>query len=429
LKIIWILLVAALSIQAQNKVITSELFAPFALPEARKAQEKELQNYAKLLNNYSRTKSDEKVILHALKELSLALRRDSLVFTGLKQLLNNYEQNSTKINSATITAAKALYPNKFNNEIKTILQTTSDKEVFAYSAVYLSKYPQCIDCDTLLEILENKFPDYKSDDYLSLLAATLRNKNKELSKDDVVELLSSKYQKNKTIIFSIQRKNRKYPGLTLIRKPNGEFLRNKKGEIFTVRQLALAVGNLPGFMHDGNTPQGIFSVVGFYVSPTPSIGPTPNVLTRIPFGKPPEIFFHGLNKFSKWNVEDYANLLPENLRKNKDLYEAFYAGKFGRRLLVMHGSVDNLDYYKSENYYPLSPTKGCLSTIEIWDSTGKNIYSDQAKLINAYFSAGILKGFLVVFNLDNQQKPVSYDEIKELIEEVSKRRLNAKGNE
>lgn len=421
MKILSLLLIAAFTIQAQNKVITSELFAPFALTEARNAKESELRGYGRLLNNYKPGITEERVLRHALKELSLALYKDSLLFSGLKGILNKHGENSSQINISVITAAKALYPDKFDSEIITILKKTSDKEVFANAAIYLSRYPQCVNCDTIITLLRKKFPDYNNDEYLSLLTGVLKKENEELSNEDVISILSSEYQREKTVIFSIQRRNRVYPGLTIIRKPNGEFLRDSNGDIFCVKQLALAVGNLPGFMRNGNTPQGIFSVVGFYVSPTPSIGPTPNVLTRIPFGKPPETFFHGLNKYSDWNMEDYANLLPVNLRNNKALYEAFYAGKFGRRLLVMHGSVDNLDYYKNEIYYPLSPTKGCLSTVEIWDSTGKNIRSDQAKLINAFFSTGKIKGFLVVFDIDDKEKPVEVNEIKGLILEAERR--------
>jgi len=418
LKIIQILLIAFISLQAQNKVVTSELFAPFALKEARKAQEKELRNYAKLLNDYNPDITDEKYLRHALKELSLALHRDSVVFSGLKRILSNYRSNTSLINTSAITAAKALYPDNFNEIIDTILQSTSDKKVFAYAAIYLSKYPRRLDGNSLVTALADKFPDYKTDDYLSLLADALSEVNEQFSREDVISILSSEYQKNKTIIFTIHRKNRIYPGLTIIRKPDGEFMRNEDGDIFSVKQLALAVGNIPGFMRDGNTPQGIFSVVGFYVSPTPSIGPTPNVLTRIPFGKPPEVFFHGLNKSKKWDIEDYSNLLPEKLKDNKSLYEAFYAGKFGRRLLVMHGSVDDSNYYKNEIYYPLSPTKGCLSTVEKWDSTGRNIQSDQVKLINAYFSVKELNGFLIVFDLDDKHSAVTLEDVKEYILEA-----------
>ncbi len=84
----------------------------------------------------------------------------------------------------------------------------------------------------------------------------------------------------------------------------------------------------------------------------------------------------------------------------------------------MHGSVDDLSFYDTLPYFPLTPSKGCLTTIEIWsDSTGKNIRSSQAKLINAFFSTGELRGFLVVININDKKEAVKIEDVLPFIKQ------------
>ncbi len=136
------------------------------------------------------------------------------------------------------------------------------------------------------------------------------------------------------------------------------------------------------------------------------------MLTRIPFEVPTKLWYHETVTNSKWQVEDYKNLLPVSWQEYLPIYESFYAGKTGRRKIVMHGSVDDLSFYDSLSYAPLTPSKGCLTTTEIWsDSTGYNLRSDQAKLMNAFFSTKQLFGFLVVIDIDDKTEAVTLKEI------------------
>ena len=71
-------------------------------------------------------------------------------------------------------------------------------------------------------------------------------------------------------------------------------------------------------------------------------------------------------------------LLPAKLKNYSPLYESFYAGKAGRSEIIAHGTAINPEYYKGKQYYPYTPTQGCLSTKELWSSVnGKLIYNDQ----------------------------------------------------
>ena len=71
-------------------------------------------------------------------------------------------------------------------------------------------------------------------------------------------------------------------GLALVRAPDGRFLREPNGELLTIPQLALARSGLPGTITNGNTPQGLFTIVGSSVAPTTTIGPTPFLHSKLP---------------------------------------------------------------------------------------------------------------------------------------------------
>jgi hypothetical protein len=82
---------------------------------------------------------------------------------------------------------------------------------------------------------------------------------------------------------------------------------------------------------------------------------------------------------------------------------------------LTRGTKQHISFYKNKPYYPFTPTHGCLSTVEIWNEQGNVVRSDQARLINAFFSTKELKGFLVVVNIGNEGKPVTIDEIRPYI--------------
>ena len=85
----------------------------------------------------------------------------------------------------------------------------------------------------------------------------------------------------------------------------------------------------------------------------------------------------------------------------------------------MHGSTDDLSFFEDQPYYPLTPSKGCLTATEIWDeNTGRLISSDQVKLMNAFHSSGNLYGFLIVVDIDNEKEPVTIEELLPAIKEA-----------
>ncbi|MCP4970531.1 MAG: hypothetical protein GY932_08060 [Arcobacter sp.] len=345
---------------------------------------------------------------------------DEDVITAIRKSLSVPVDKYLKLQRATLEIAYSTEKNTFAKVINKIFLSTKDKTSYAIATNYLLR-ANYLEREIFFYTnnMQSKFISWGQSSILKNLYFDLSNSKSEKFEKmpSLVELLQHPFQKGKTIIYSLHRKNRNYPGMTIIKKPDGTFVKNSDGTIFNIPQLAVSFSNLPGYIPNGNTPEGVYSIIGKYISPTQTIGPTPNVLVRSPFEVKPEIFFHNKSEHKYFAKENYTNLLPKTWQNYFPIFQSYYAGKYGRRLIIMHGSTDDLNYYKNKSYYPLSPTRGCLSSKEIWnEQDGKCIESDQAKLINAFYSTKKLKGFLVVIEIDDKTKPVTIDELKKLLQ-------------
>lgn len=356
---------------------------------------------------------NEKRFIRSFKELKLKFIKEPYVESFIKYVFTNQKLYSKNFLYEVLELAYTLFPSKFNEEVKEIFFNTDSQNLFAVSAQYLMKNNIKIDFSGEMEKRFEKKNDL-------LLGLEYQLKSRELKTPSLIDLLTHNFIKNKTIIFSFHRKERKYPGITVIRTPKGDFVKSKDGEFAGVRQLACSATNLPGYFKRGNTPQGIYSVQGYYITKTESIGPSPIVISRMPYEVSVSSFFHK-RKTGKWTLEKYKSILPESWKNYFPFSESYRGGKTGRRLIIMHGSADDMSYYKDLSYYPLTPTLGCLTTMEKWDSeTGVLLESDQINLMNNFYGSGKLNGFLIVVELDDQKSPVTMSELKDLLLKAEK---------
>ncbi len=235
-----------------------------------------------------------------------------------------------------------------------------------------------------------------------------------IDKHLLTDLLNKKFLRGEIVMYSFQRKNRDYPGLVVVRNKEGIFIKDSTGKIFSVSQLARSVNNLPCYLSNGNTPQGIFKMKGFGVSRGYFIGPTPNVQLSMPVEEKLSTFL-GDSSISDttWQVDYYEGLLPQSLKNYQPLYQSYYAGSAGRTEIIAHGTTINPEYYKAKPWYPHTPSQGCLCAKEIWN--GKRIESDQQKLVYALLAAGGAYGYCVVVEIDDKQAPVTVEEILPLL--------------
>ncbi|MEO6220862.1 MAG: hypothetical protein ABIO81_10570, partial [Ginsengibacter sp.] len=174
--------------------------------------------------------------------------------------------------------------------------------------------------------------------------------------------------------------------------------------------LARSITNLPGYITNGNTPQGLFLMNGFGVSMSSFIGPSANVQLSMP-GETSMKKFLGDSSItdSVWTLDYYNQLIPRQLRNYLPLYYSYYSGLAGRSEIIAHGTTIDPNYYINQPWYPFTPSQGCLGTKEVWD--GKRIESDQQKLVNALLKAGGAKGYCVVLELNDKEAPVSINDV------------------
>jgi hypothetical protein len=324
-------------------------------------------------------------------------------------------QRSVPFQRALLEIAYCNYPGKFFAPTASLLNNTLDPKIFAMCAEYLIQNKKNENEKKIISVkLLNKFGDTAYKNPVLFMLGTRLQKDKVEShsiKEVLNDLLSKDFLPGQIVMYSFQRKNRDYPGMVLIRNAEGNFITDSLGNIFHVPQLARSITNLPGYLRNGNTPEGIFRMYGFDISMSNFIGPTANVQLGMPVELSLQKFFNDTTIVdSVWKIDYYQKLLPKKLQDYFPLYHSYYAGQAGRSEIIAHGTTIDPKFYSGKPYYPLTPTEGCLCTKEIWN--GKRLESDQQKLVNGLLKAGGANGYCVVIELNDKNEPVT---IKDLL--------------
>jgi hypothetical protein len=182
-------------------------------------------------------------------------------------------------------------------------------------------------------------------------------------------------------------------------------VRDGRGQLFAQPQLALSRSGLPGTITNGNTPQGVFTVVGAGTATNPNIGPTPYLHTKLPIEATLAEFEHA-DATGDWSEAVYDSYLPASWRAWAPIKEAWLAGRAGRDELLVHGTTINPAYYAGARYFPGTPQQGCMISNETWDpATGRLLASRHLTLAQTYAAASPrddLAGYLIVVELPGE---------------------------
>lgn len=322
-------------------------------------------------------------------------------------------KRSVDFQKSIIEMAFSNYPKSFSTEVKQLLATTGDPKVFAMCAEYLLQQNDSVIEKNIIDLLNKNFTDQSViDPILFMLQAHIGDKKNAAtpSKKILTTVFSKQFLPGQIVMYSVQRKNRDYPGIVVIRNRDGKLITDSTGAIFNVPQLARSITNLPFYITNGNTPQGIFLMHGFGVSMSNFIGPTANIQLSMPVEESIKRFLRDSSvRDTVWNIGYYKNLIPQPLQDYLPLYNSYYAGLGGRTEIIAHGTTIDPNFYLNKPYFPLTPTQGCLCTREIWN--GKRLESDQQKLVNALLKAGGADGYCLVIDLDDKQSEVTLKDI------------------
>jgi hypothetical protein len=368
------------------------------------------QNLSIPLNDSTEEKWEE-----AFNAIEVLLYRSPFSDDKIHKAFDEAENRSIDFQKALLELAYTNYQGIFFPAVKNLLYNTTDPKVFVMCAEYLLRQKNDSSfSNTITKLIEPKFGDSSIINpvlYMLQVHISEQKTNRTfLSKKLLAELFGSKFLPGQIVTYSIQRKNRDFPGLMIVRQDNGKFITDSNGVIFNIPQLARSITNLPFYIRNGNTPQGIFLMHGFGVSMSSFIGPTANIQLSMPVEASFKAFMGDSSiTDTTWDIDYYKKLIPIDLQNYLPLYYSYYAGLAGRTEIIAHGTTIDPNIYANKTYYPLTPTSGCLCTKEIWN--GKRIESDQQKLVNALLKAGGANGYCVVIELDDKQSAVTLEDI------------------
>jgi hypothetical protein len=351
--------------------------------------------------------SNEQQFLNFFYNCNLLNYRNEKVKIKFTQAANTITKQTDEFAISFLDAANNLFPATFNMQIEQLFYTTKSTKVTAMACHYL--LPVATEKQKLN--FKKHIDKLPLTDIVVELRKHFEQCLKPLPYKSIEPFFAADYLPNQALIVSVQRKNRNYPGIALVRKANGEWVKNDSGKYFSVEQLARSLSNMPGFISNGNTPQGIFKFTGFDTSTNYFIGTT----TNLQLVMPNEYYRDSINGAivdTSFTFEQYKNLLPQQFKNYEPMYNSFYAGKIGRTEIIAHGTTVDVDYYKGQSYYPFTPTMGCLATIEIWNNrSGALQVSDQFKLAQAVKQTGKTNGYLIVIEIDDKKTAVSLADI------------------
>jgi hypothetical protein len=375
--------------------------------------------YKSLVNNaitknlsVALTDSTEEYWIDAFNAIQLIRYKSPWADSRIYEAYKGVEKRSDDFQRALLGMSFAIYPGAFTKEIIALMNAAVSDRVFAVCAEYIAAAQPAAIAGLKIKTAQRKVNNDENA-ILKILSYRLDHYAGKNILPPIKEMLQQPFFKNAVLVYSFQRKNRNYPGIALVRDTTGNFVKGLYTDYFYVPQLARSVTNLPGYISNGNTPQGIFRMDGFAVSKNIFIGPTANIQLTMPAETSIQHFMNDSSiTDTVWTEDWYKKLLPQQWKNYIPVYESYYAGKAGRTEIIAHGTTINPAYYKGQPYYPLTPTYGCLCTKEIWnEEDGKRAISDQQLLVNAIQQAGGANGYCIVIELNDDQRPVTIEDI------------------
>lgn len=198
-----------------------------------------------------------------------------------------------------------------------------------------------------------------------------------------------------SLLVSVQYRDRNKPGFLIIRNHKGNWLKDSHGKLLRFEQLARSITNLPYYLTNGNTPQGLYKITGTAVSENKWIGPTVNMQMVMPFEQ------SVVSPFFQDTVNatmQYAQLLGR-LRSDSSLWQSYYAGRLGRSEIIAHGTTIPPNYYEGKLYYPNTPSLGCLCSPENWDASGTRRQSVQEAWMAKVNTLAVKPNYLLVMEV------------------------------
>lgn len=300
--------------------------------------------------------------LGACWAMELMLYKPSVLEQRIPGILDSLYQQPLAMQQAFLEMILTLFPGDFTDKLQDRWRKLGSHKIKAMALEQLAMagiFPE-------LQI----DPQFMQSAYAEFYQQRWMNSNIFYPKKE--DVLSKNFLPGQTVLVSFQYRNRDRPGCLMIRTAGHQWLKDAEGQNYCFTQLARSINNMPWYLTNGNTPQGLYKLAGIDVSNNNWIGPTPNMQMVMPFEP-------GLQPFFLDTVEayrQYQNLLG-SLAKFPSLFQSYHAGRIGRSEIIAHGTTIPEWYYTGQPYYPCTPSLGCLCSPEIWSESGTVLRSVQ----------------------------------------------------
>lgn len=308
---------------------------------------------------------------------------------GLKEKIPSHLSQMPSLDAALQRAylemVYTLYPNAFQKYVKRILKQIENDKVKAMAWEYLLRGNNTMRWKKDKSLKASKY-------YPAFSYQRTCNRN---DRPELIDFCDSSFLPGEIVLCSFQYANRDKPGFLMIRKADGSWMKNDQGEPLRYPQLARSITNLPFYLTNGNTPQGLYRITGTAVSENPWIGPTTNLQMELPFESGTKTFFEN----EADHLGYYQKLLGSKLVRYPGLFESFMAGELGRSEIIAHGTTIDPAFYATEPYFPHTPSLGCLCSPEWWSENGTRIKSIQHEWMQALQKLLEKPRFLIVAEL------------------------------
>jgi hypothetical protein len=292
--------------------------------------------------------------------------------------LDSYPRLATDTRRGLLEAIYASFGSRFVDRIAPILAVETEPKLIAMAVLYADRVGVT---ELGVEIPRDGHPIF-----VALAAHRAAHRQAPASHPPLQDLFDHRAASGTVTLYSMQHRNRDVPGYLMIQNADGSFVLDAAGDTLRIPQLARSASNLPYFLTNGNTPQGLYKITGTDVSTNVFIGPTPNI----------QLVMNGESGGPTW---DTRAELPPSWRDYTPMFEADVAAHIGRSEIIAHGTAVDPAYFRDTPYFPLTPTLGCLATKELWDpKTGERLESGQMKLMEAFRGAKGEPGYLIVID-------------------------------
>ncbi len=130
----------------------------------------------------------------------------------------------------------SLYKTEFKSQALQLMQQTQSVGIFIRCAEYVLRADSLKGPSIVSSLIKQKFPNDNSTGMQILKSRIYAGRPQSIP--PLHDILDTGFMPGQTVIYSLQRSNRSYAGLVIIRKPDGTFLQDSSGKYFHTAQLA-----------------------------------------------------------------------------------------------------------------------------------------------------------------------------------------------